>query len=91
MEYLNMIDFTVNEGIPQETKMPDLEEFMTTQEASEKLDLTIRAVNRLVVNKKLEGIRVGRMHLISRVSVKSYLDKTRDMSKNDPRRKVLKK
>ena len=86
-----MIDFTVKESTPQGTKMPDLEEFMTTQEASEKLDLTIRAVNRLVANKKLEGIRVGRMHLISRVSIKSYLDKTKDMSKNDPRRKTLKK
>ena len=87
-----MIDFAViEESNTQGTKMPDLEEFMTTQEASEKLDLTIRAVNRLVVNKKLEGIRVGRMHLISRVSIKSYLDKTKDMSKNDPRRKTLKK
>ena len=86
-----MMDFAVKESTPQGTKMPDLEEFMTTQEASEKPDLTIRAVNRLVANKKLEGIRVGRMHLISRVSIRSYLDKTRDMSKNDPRRKTLKK
>ena len=88
-----MIDFTFTEieDKSQETPMPDLAEFMTTQEASEKLDLTIRAVTRLVTGKKLEGIRVGRMHLISRTSVKSYLDKTKDMSKNDPRRKTLKK
>lgn len=88
-----MIDFTFTdtEDKSQETPMPDLAEFMTTQEASEKLDLTIRAVTRLVTGKKLEGIRVGRMHLISRMSVKSYLDKTKDMSKNDPRRKSLKK
>jgi excisionase family DNA binding protein len=91
MEYLNMIDFAVKESTHQGTKMPDLEEFMTTQVASEKLDLTIRAVTRLVTSKKLEGIRVGRMRLISRTSVKSYLDKTKDMSKNDPRRKTLKK
>ena len=51
-----MIDFAVKESTPQGTKMPDLKEFMTTQEASEKLDLTIRAVNRLVANSKLEGI-----------------------------------
>lgn len=88
-----MIDFTFTdtEDKFQETPMPDLAEFMTTQEASEKLDLTIRAVTRLVTGKKLEGIRVGRMHLISRMSVKSYLDKTKNMSKNDPRRKTLKK
>jgi excisionase family DNA binding protein len=79
------------ERLESDSTMPDLEEFMTTQEASEKLDLTIRAVTRLVTSKKLEGIRVGRMHLISRKSVKSYLDKTKDMSKNDPRRKSLKK
>lgn len=88
-----MMDFTFTdtEDKSQETPMPDLAEFMTTQEASEKLDLTIRAVTRLVTGKKLEGIRVGRMHLISRMSVKSYLDKTKNMSKNDPRRKTLKK
>jgi excisionase family DNA binding protein len=81
----------VTERLEFDITMPDLEEFMTTQEASEKLDLTIRAVTRLVTSKKLEGIRVGRMHLISRRSVKSYLDKTKDMSKNDPRRKALRK
>jgi excisionase family DNA binding protein len=71
--------------------MPDLEEFMTTQEAAEKMDLTIRAVNRLVSSKKLDAVRVGRMHLIARASVKAYLDKTRDMSKNDPRRREIAK
>ena len=86
-----MINFAVKESTPPRTKMSDLAEFMTTQEASEKLDLTIRAVTRLVTSKKLEGIRVGRMHLISRLSVKSYLDKTKNMSKNDPRRKALRK
>ena len=74
-----------------EPVMPDLDEFITTKEAAKKLDLTIRAVNRLVSSKKLEGIRVGRMYLISRVSVKSYRDKTKDMTKNDPRRKKIAK
>jgi excisionase family DNA binding protein len=84
-----MMDHTRLKSAPYDKTMPDLNEFMTTQEADEKLDLTVRAVNRLVASKKLEGIRVGRMYLISRVSVKSYLDKTRDMSKNDPRRKTI--
>jgi len=70
--------------------MPDLNEFMTTREAAKKLDLSIRAVNRLVSGQKLEGVRVGRMYLISRQSIKSYLNKTKDMSKNDPRRKLQK-
>ncbi len=74
---------------PTNETMPDLADFMTTQETAEKLELTVRAVNRLVASKKLDGIRVGRMYLISRASVKSYLDKTKDMSKNDPRRKTI--
>ena len=73
---------------PIQNTMPDLAEFMTTQEASENLGFTIRAVNRLVASKKLEGIRIGRMYLISRESVKIYLEKTKGMSKNDPRRKT---
>ena len=81
-----MIDITQTQKPELVIEMPDLNEFMTTQEAAKKLDLTIRAVNRLVSGKKLESVRVGRMHLISRVSVKSYLNKTKDMSKNDPRR-----
>jgi excisionase family DNA binding protein len=78
---------TLSKNFPHDTPMPDIEEFMTTQEAAEKLGLTIRAVNRLVASKKLEGRKIGRMYLISRASVKSYNDNTKDMSKNDPRRK----
>ena len=67
--------------------MPDLAEFWTTQEVSEKLELSIRAVNRLVASKRLEGIKIGRMYLIRRTSVKDYQEKTKGMNKNDPRRK----
>jgi hypothetical protein len=42
----------VTERLEFDITMPDLEEFMTTQEASAKLDLTIRAVTRLVTGKK---------------------------------------
>jgi len=79
------------ETTPTKDIMPDLNEFMTTQEAAKKLGFTIRAVNRLVATKRLEGIRLGRMYLISRTFVKTYLDKTNGMSKNDPRRKSLTK
>ncbi len=72
---------------PTINTMPDLAEYMTTQEAALKLGFTIRAVNRLVATKRLEGIRLGRMYLISRESVKAYSEKTNGMSKNDPRRK----
>ncbi len=67
--------------------MPDLAEFMTTQEAAEKLGFHVKSVQNMVKNKTLEGVRFGRAWLVSRKSVQDYLDKTRDMSKNDPRRK----
>jgi len=86
-----MIDMLFQEVATHKKTMPDLAEFMTTQETAEKLDLTIRAVNRLVSSKKLDGIRVGRMYLISRTSIKSYVDKTKGMTKNDPRRRAISK
>ncbi|MEW6285031.1 MAG: helix-turn-helix domain-containing protein [Chloroflexota bacterium] len=67
---------------------PDLEEFMTTKEAAEVLDFTVASVRQLVYKKKLEGIRFGRSLLIPKKAVKEYLEKTRGMSKNDPRRKI---
>jgi len=86
-----MINLRKNGSLsPTDSNMPDLAEFMTTQETAEKLGFTIRAVNRLVLSQKLEGIRIGRMYLISRESIKRYVDKTKGMSKNDPRRKTSK-
>ena len=82
-----MISFRKSVLTTPAADMPDLDDFMTTREAAQEMGFTIRAVNRLVATKKLDGIKVGRMYLISRESVKDYLDKTRDMSKNDPRRK----
>jgi excisionase family DNA binding protein len=70
--------------------MPDLSEFMTTQEAAEKLGFHVKRVPTMVRNKTLEGIRFGRVWLVSRKSVQEYLEKTKGMSKNDPRRKVEK-
>lgn len=68
--------------------MPDLEEFMTTQEAARVLDLHVKRVPTMVRNKTLEGVRFGRMWLVSRKSVQEYLEKTKGMSKHDPRRKA---
>ena len=70
--------------------MPDLAEFMTTQEAAKALGFHVKRVPTMVKNKTLEGIRFGRAWLVSRKSVQDYLDKTKGMSKNDPRRKAEK-
>ena len=66
--------------------MPDLAEFMTTQEAAKKLGFTVVSVRNLVYKKKIDFLRFGRALLIPKKAVEEYLEKTRGMSKNDPRR-----
>ena len=68
--------------------IPDLEEFMTTKEASEKLGLHVKTIPRMVRDGVLEGVRFGRDWLVSRKSVAEYMKKTAGMSKRDPRRKA---
>jgi excisionase family DNA binding protein len=86
-----MIDLSPTTTKPQEKAMPDLAEFMTTKEAAEKLGFNVRTIPGMMKDKELEGIRFGRAWLVSKKSVSEYLKKTKGMSKNDPRRKSLKK
>ncbi len=87
-----MIDFTMTdtEDKSQETPMPDLAEFMTTDQAAKALDFTVESVRQLVYKKKLESQRFGRSILIPRRAVKEYLEKTKGMKKKDPRRSLKK-
>lgn len=71
--------------------MPDLNEFMTTQEAANKLGFHVKTIPGMMRDKELEGMRFGRAWLVSKKSVQEYLSKTKGMSKFDPRRKNLKK
>jgi len=87
-----MMDFTqTGKPIPADSTMPDLNEFMTTQEAAEKLGFNVRSIPYMIKSETLEGVRFGRSWLVSRKSVKKYLKKTEGMSKNDPRRKIITK
>ena len=70
--------------------MPDLNEFMTTDQAAKALDFTVESVRQLVYKKKLESQRFGRSILIPRKAVKEYLEKTKGMNKKDPRRSLKK-
>ena len=70
--------------------MPDLNEFMTTKEAAEKLGFHVRSIPKMLRDNILEGERFGRDWLVSRKSIDEYLKKTKGMSKRDPRRKVTK-
>jgi len=84
-----MIDLTQSKTLPHETTMPDLEEFMTTKEAAEKLGFNVRSIPYMIKNKTLDGRRFGRSWLVSKKSVQEYRKKTKGMSKNDPRRKII--
>jgi len=70
------------------TTMPDLSEFMTTQQAAKILGFTVASVRQMVFKKKLESTRFGRSILIPKKAVTEYLEKTKGMSKNDPRRNI---
>lgn len=67
---------------------PDLDEFFTTEEAAKVLAYTVASVRQMVFKKKLESIRFGRSILIPKIAVYEYKEKTRGMSKNDPRRNL---
>jgi excisionase family DNA binding protein len=72
---------------PLDESMPDLKEYMTTQEAAEKLGFHVKSIPKMVRDNILEGVRFGRFWLVARKSVDEYLNKTRGMRKTDPRRK----
>ncbi len=71
---------------PTSKTMPDLNEFMTTQNAAETLGFTLQGVSKLIRQEKLIAIRFGKVYLVSKVSVKTYQERTKGKSKNDPHR-----
>ncbi|HJS19311.1 MAG TPA: helix-turn-helix domain-containing protein [Anaerolineales bacterium] len=85
-----MTVFTPSKINPHDDTMPDLAEFMTTQEAAEKLGFHVKSIPKMVRDNVLEGVRFGRAWLVSRKSVDEYIKKTKGMSRRDPRRKVSK-
>ncbi len=78
----HVFDFLTNKT------MPALAEFMTTEEAAKVLDYSVESVRQMVFKKKIESIRFGRSILIPKRAVKEYLEKTKGMRKNDPRRRL---
>lgn len=68
--------------------MPDLNEFFTAEQAAKELKFTVASVRQMVFKKKLESIRFGRSILIPKKAVLEYIEKTKGMSKNDPRRSL---
>ena len=79
------MDTVLNRKIKQ---MPDLTEFMTTEDAAKVLGFQVQSIRHLVYKNKLEGVRFGRSLLIPKKAVNEYLEKTMGMNKNDPRRSM---
>ncbi|MFT3890492.1 MAG: helix-turn-helix domain-containing protein [Anaerolineales bacterium] len=78
------------QGLEASTTMPDLDEFLTTDQAAKALDFTVESVRQLVYKKKLESQRFGRSILIPKKAIREYLEKTKGMNKRDPRRSLKK-
>lgn len=66
--------------------MPDLADYMTTEEAAKKLSFHIVHIRRMLREGDLEGLKVGQTWLVSRKSVEKYREATAGMDKRDPRR-----
>jgi excisionase family DNA binding protein len=85
---MTLLTHTISQTQTRKPTMPDLSEFMTTQEAAEKLGYSVGSIRNMVYQKKLDGIRFGRSLLIPKKAVKDYLEQTKGMNKHDPRRKI---
>lgn len=67
-------------------RMPDLADYMSTDEAAQKLGFHVAHIRRMLREKDLEGLKVGITWLVSRKSLEQYLKETEGLSKFDPRR-----
>ncbi|MBN2549941.1 MAG: helix-turn-helix domain-containing protein [Anaerolineales bacterium] len=66
--------------------MPDLADYMTTQEAAAKMGYHLESVRRMLRDQELRGIKWGREWLVLRKSVEEYLKRAEGLGKFDPRR-----
>ena len=66
--------------------MPDLNEFVSTEEAAERLKYHVEHVRRMMREGSIAGLKIGRTWLVKREALDSYLKRTAKMAKHDPRR-----
>jgi excisionase family DNA binding protein len=67
--------------------MPDLADYMSTEDAAKALDLHVETIRLFLRYKKLDGLKVGRTWLVSRAAVKAYQAQVAGKEKHDPTRK----
>lgn len=68
--------------------MPNLNQFLTTQDAAKKLGFSTTSIRNLIYQQKLRAVRIGRTVLIEKRSFMAYRKRTRGMKKHDPRRRI---
>ena len=66
--------------------MPDLADYMTTQEAANKLGYHVEHVRRMLREGDLKGLKVGNMWFVHKPSVDRYIQANAGLDKYDPRR-----
>ena len=66
--------------------MPDLRDFITTEDAARMLNFHVEHVRRLLREGDLKGEKIGTTWLVLRKSVEEYIKETEGMNKFDPRR-----
>jgi excisionase family DNA binding protein len=66
--------------------MPDLNDFISTEEAADKLKYHVEHVRRMMREGSIEGLKIGRTWLVKRDALDSYMKRTAKMAKHDPRR-----
>ena len=66
--------------------MPDLNEFISTEEAAEKLKYHVEHVRRMMREGSIEGVKIGRIWLVKRIALDGFMKRTFKMAKHDPRR-----
>ena len=67
--------------------MPDLDDYMTTEEAAKELNFHIDHIRRMLRERDIEGMKISKaVWLVSRKSVADYKKRTKGLAKFDPRR-----
>ncbi len=66
--------------------MPNLADYLTTQEAATKLGFHVDHIRRMLRTGDLVGLKVGQMWFVSKASIDKYRKATEGMDKYDPRR-----
>ncbi len=67
-------------------EMPDLSDFISTEEAAEKLKYHVEHVRRMMREGSIQGLKIGRTWLVQREALEGYMKRTAKMAKHDPRR-----